>query len=304
MEQEYKFKTDYLGRLEGETFITEAKSLSWDYQGARIEIPITHGALEEITSPVIYNTNEDEVYLIHDINTDLKRKETYYRGCRHLLQYEGTNQVTRLDVTNHREFEYFVGAKDSVRFKTRQSWDDYVKLQQAIKDSGLKIGDDVGELSNLNAYFVTFDKGVAVGVRFHSWDHEDSRVATGFKIVDGYPCVSVDQCYVDNYVWFKIADLKPSTKKHFKFGGKDVSIELASAGKEVIITAEGAQETYTSAKKLVDAINTIKGWRFGSHEVKYRNDKQDTNVTIGCTTGKLSEIEAILAGCEDLLAKK
>lgn len=255
---------------------------------------------EKIKEEPLFYTNEDEVYLdgvktpIYNTNIDLYVVYSDLSGGTHstnIARYIKNCIFTIVDNKIKSKF----GTGFVKLFLTQKAAQDYVKLQKAIKASGLKVGDQ-------------FPANRETVYRSSSWKEGDWRLWPSCYKIDGF-CIEEDSVcayYKTNLLnktifYFKLDDI---TKLKLLFGDKEVSIEVMDLNhgqRRVFIECQNERSSYEEVKKFRDAISTIQNFKFGSKSINL--NPLGNKFTIGCTTGTLDQIDIILRECEKLLKK-
>jgi hypothetical protein len=281
----FKLKEDFAGKKAGDIleFKDPYTAIIWSYKSAIISLNINLELLEEvIESPVIMYTNEDIVYLDYKGNRELKVGDTYYI----ILNNAYTTGVIYGDITLYKDF-----SDNNTCFKTKEAANDCLRLQKAIKDSGLKVRDCIDNRSE--EYYNSDFKWVK--------SFDKSFIVKDFKIVDNQPCLIRG---------FNLAHkLEDYIKPKLIFGGNEVTIRKHTYSNEpwtsdVFIVCNNETSLYSNCKKLMDALIILKEFKFGTKPLT--NSKQTAfkdidTLRVGCTTGTITEAKAILKACEELL---
>lgn len=247
----------------------------------------------EKQEPDLY-TDEDLVYL------DGKKEELFIGDNYYSVQKE--NFFTGLNRNLDKGQISIIKNGNWAIFKTEKAAQDYITLQKAIKESGLKVGNS---LNNYYSYYQLSDDKFQDSAYF-----SENYKVVDFKIYKNLPCVIVDN------IWKYAVPLKNIKSNKLTFGGNEVI--LNKKGNSVDITCKGVTGSYEELKEIFDSFveykTKFKG-KFGSVEFKkftineeeyepyYTNLSDEDTVTIGCTTAEVKELKNILKECEILLGK-
>jgi len=244
----------------------------------------------EKQEPDLY-TDEDLVYL------DGKKEELFI-GDTYYYIHKGSSSIEKSSIVKD-----FYKHPTVTRFKTEQAAKDYISLQKAIKESGLKVGDKFfgqGKYFGLSTDVPKFMDALGTFKSLNCY-------IKSFRIIENKPCLISDY-------WAIILNTIVSDK--LTFGGNEVT--LKKENNTVLITCKGVTGTYEELLEI--SVNYIDfkskyNCKFGTERLKLftinNNEVEpelsevldDDSITIGCTTGTVKEFRNILKECKLLLEK-
>lgn len=267
---------------------------------------------EEINEPLYY-TNEDEVYYDGKITSIYDEKEEVFilfSDLSHLDVPKNMIWLSSCKIIDGKLYNGYDSENPIKTFTTLNALLDYKRLQEAIKKSGLKVGYifDLHKTVSFHKNISNKNKG-----EYNITYSNIHNTVTGFKIVEDIPCVMIQTLYKRA---ISLSDFPLNKEPKLTFGGKLVTLEhkcySGDLSTDVIISCDDENATYTNCKKFYEAIQTIKTFTFGRRglvgisedvvdESLMAQPHQFKKLKIGCTTGTIEEIEAILSACKELL---
>lgn len=181
-------------------------------------------------------------------------------------------------------------------FKTEQAANDYIKLQKAIKESKLEIGNLIkGDYDNYCTNLKSWGYAIKGEGSFRA--DESYCKTSNFLIFEDKPCVITNDIHNNSFYYIP---LEQFNKPKLIFGDREVTIKKSDTNnKDIIITCGGENLNYNKLKEFRKSIDIIQNFKFGNKKFEgfFNRDEpntwiiQTTGVKIGCTTGTIEQID-------------